>query len=76
MDFRLVLRVFAGGPLDEFDDETNGDPDSTWGEDSEEGFDDDPFGAEPQFVPDDGLDGLAEDDDEEEADGEDDDDDE
>ena len=56
------------GPEDEVDEEVNGDPDSTLGEDDEEGFDDDPFGVEPLFVEDDGLDDAeGEDDDEGEA---------
>ncbi len=60
----------AAGPLDELDEEANGDPGSTLGEDDDTGFDDDPWGAEPQVADDGGFDGAPmEDDDEDPGDG-------
>ena len=44
------------GPDDEFDEETNGDPSSTLGEEAECGFDDSQDEPEPLFVEDDGFD--------------------
>ena len=66
------------GPLDLFDDEANGDPDSLTGEEDESGFDDDPFGPEAAFYADDGFDdaGPGDDDEDEEGDDEEEDDDE
>jgi hypothetical protein len=40
-----MIPALATGPLDEFDDSANGDPDSMNGEDDEEGFDDMPVEA-------------------------------
>lgn len=51
---REVCRI--AGPEDESDDEVNGDPDSTLGEEDESGFDDGPDEPEPLFVDDDGFD--------------------
>ena len=48
------------GPEDEADDEVNGDPDSTLGEDDESGFDDGPDEPDPLFADDDGFDDAAE----------------
>ena len=59
------------GPLDEFDDETSGDPDSTLGEESDEGFEEMHDWGESLFVPDDGIEDFPEGDEDEE--GEDDD---
>ena len=65
------------GPDDE-DDEVNHDPDSWWGEDCEDGFDDMPseFWAD-ETLDDDGFDdaGPADDDEDDEGEGEEDDDD-
>jgi hypothetical protein len=44
------------GPEDEFDDETNGDPDSVVGEEDERGFDDGPDEPDELFAEDDGFD--------------------
>ena len=50
---REIARVC--GSEDEADEELNGDPTSTLGEDDEEGFDDGPDEPEPLFVDDDGF---------------------
>lgn len=69
IDWRLVMRPWPRlGPLDEFDDETNGDPDSWLGEDEEEGFDDDPDAPDEQ-LDDDGFDDAEGDDDDMGEDG-------
>jgi hypothetical protein len=60
------VRMIAG-PEDEADDEVNGDPDSTLGEEDERGFDGGPDEPDPLFVDDDGFDdaeGADEEDDE------------
>lgn len=59
-------RVF--GPEDEPDEEVNGDPDSTLGEDDEQGFDEMADAPEWQAVEDDGFEDAegSEDDDESE----------
>ncbi len=62
---RHVRRI--AGPEDEFDDETNGDPDSLLGEEDASGFDDGSNEPEPLFTEDDGFDDAAG---EEEDDGE------
>ena len=65
-NWNRVLSVMErqAGPEDEEDPEVN-DPLSSLGEDDDDGFDDDPWGAEPLFVNDHGFD---------DADGEEDDD--
>ena len=59
---REVRRI--AGPEDESDDEVNGDPDSTLGEEDESGFDDGPDEPEPLFDDDDGFDDAEGSDDE------------
>ncbi len=69
-DFELDAHVRRiAGPEDEPDDEVNGDPDSTLGEDDERGFDDGPDEPEPLFADDDGFDD-AEGEEDDEDDGE------
>lgn len=55
------------GPEDEFDDETNGDPDSTVGEEDESGFDEMWDWGSPAFDEDDGFDDAEADEDDEDA---------
>lgn len=52
------------GPEDEFDEETNGDPSSTLGEEAEIEFDDSPDEPETLFAEDDGFDDAEGDEDE------------
>lgn len=77
---RLLIEAIrqVTGPEDEFDDETNGDPDSLVGEEDEMGFNEMVRWPEPLFAEDDGFDDadLGEDDEDEEGDEEDDEDDE
>jgi len=70
---RLVRQAIADyiGPDDEFDEEANGDPDSTLGEEAECVFDDTPDEPEPLFAEDDGYDDAEGDAEEEDDDTED-----
>lgn len=62
----------VSGPEDEPDEEANGDPDSTIGDDDDMGFNEMVWWPEPLFAPDDGFDDDWDDEDAEDEEEEDD----
>ena len=55
-DLLRLMETEQSGPEDEPDEDVNGDPDSTLGDDDEMGFNEMVWWPEPLFAEDDGLD--------------------